>query len=156
MTSREFYTKLGEAIYRIDGAYDVFARDSKVTPNMLWLLCALSDGKEHSQCQICRDWHFPRTTVNTLVKELQAKGYLEMIPVPGSRREMRIELTEAGKEFAAGIVAPVWEAEDRLFQRFFAGREAAFIHELHAFADAMEEFFANSEKMDLRRENDDQ
>lgn len=144
MTSREFYCKLGEAIYRIDGAYDVFAKDSRVTPNMLWLLCALSDGKEHSQCQICRDWHFPRSTVNTLVKELEGKGYLEMVPVPGRKREMRMELTDAGKAFAAGVVAPVWEAEDRLFQQFFAGRETEFIHELHAFADAMEVFFANT------------
>ncbi len=143
MRSREFYMKLGEAIYRIDGAYDGFAKDSRVSPKMLWLLCALSDGKENSQCQISRDWHFPCTTVNTLVKELEGKGYVEMSPIPGCRREMRIGLTETGRAFAEEIVAPVWEAEDRLFGRFFADRSTDFIEELHAFADAMETSFGN-------------
>ena len=144
MNSREFYKKLGEAIYRIDGAYDVFARNSKVKPNMLWLLCALRDGQPHSQCQICRDWHFPRTTVNTLVKELEDKDYIQMSPIPGSKREMHIMLTDSGREYASEIVAPVWEAEDALFMQFFAGKDLSFIHELHAFADAMEAFFENT------------
>jgi len=142
MNSRAFYKILGEAIYRIDGAYDVFAKNSKVTSNMLWLLCALRDGEQHSQCQICRDWHFPRTTVNTLVKELEEKGFLQLEPIPGCKREMNISLTEAGKAYAAEIVAPVWDAEDALFQQFFGDRDLSFVHELHAFADAMEEFFA--------------
>lgn len=70
-----FFRQLGKAVYGIDAAYDVFSKSAQIKPNMLWLLSALNDGEGHTQKQICWDWGFPKTTVNTLIKELEKGGF---------------------------------------------------------------------------------
>ena len=55
---------------------------------MLWLLSALNDGEGHTQKQICWDWGFPKTTVNTLIKELEKGGYLVRKRVRGADGRM--------------------------------------------------------------------
>ena len=70
-----FFRQLGKAVYGIDAAYDVFSKSAQIKPNMLWLLSALNDGEGHTQKQICWDWGFPKTTVNTLIKRA-GKGRL--------------------------------------------------------------------------------
>lgn len=136
-----FYRLLGEAVYRIDGAYDVFSKSAGIPSTMLWVLSAINDGQEHTQSQICWDWNFPRTTVNTQVKELERLGYVALRPVPGTRRELYVELTEAGKAYADQVLAPVYQAEEELFRRYFQGREPQFVEELNRFSNAMKQFF---------------
>lgn len=136
-----FYRMLGEAVYRIDGAYDVFSKNAGITPSMLWLISALNDGEKHTQSQICWDWNYPSTTVNTLVKELEKSGYVVLSRVPGTRRELYVELTEAGKVYANQILQPVYEAEAQLFAKYFENCDPSFVLQLNRFSDAMKQFF---------------
>lgn len=136
-----FFRQLGKAVYQIDSAYDVFSKGARIKPNMLWLLSALNDGKAHTQSQICWDWNFPRTTVNTLVKELEKSGHVTLRPVPGARRELYVELTPSGKAYADEILQPVYEAEERLFRRYFAEHDTEFVEDLHRFALIMKQYF---------------
>jgi len=137
-----FFRMLGEAVYRIDGAYDVCSKNAGVKPNMLWLLSALNDGQKHSQSQICWDWNYPRTTVNTLVKELEKSGYVVLNPVPGARRELYVELTDSGKAYADSILQNVYDAEDQLFKLYFRDHDMEFVKALNEFSNAMKQFFS--------------
>lgn len=136
-----FYRLLGEAASRILGAYDVFSKSAGIKSNMLWLLSALNDGKKHTQNQICWDWNYSKTTVNTLVKELEKVGYVELIPVPGTKREMYVELTESGKAYADAILKPVYDAEEALFQKYFQDHDMEFVKDVNRFSNAMKMFF---------------
>jgi len=136
-----FFRMLGEAVYRIDSAYDVFSKNAGIKANMLWLLSALNDGQKHTQSQICWDWNYPRTTVNTLVKELEQQGYVELIPVTGTRRELYIELTEEGKAYANSILNKVYEAEEELFERYSRDHDTEFVNQLNQFSNIMKSFF---------------
>lgn len=136
-----FFRMLGEAVYRIDSAYDVFSKNAGIKANMLWLLSALNDGEKHTQSQICWDWNYPRTTVNTLVKELEQQGYVELIPVTGTRRELYIELTEEGKAYANSILNKVYEAEEELFERYSRDHDTEFVNQLNQFSNIMKSFF---------------
>lgn len=136
-----FYRMLGEAVYRIDGAYDVFSKKAGISPSMLWLISALNDGETHTQSQICWDWNYPRTTVNTLVKELEKCGHVTLSHVPGTRRELYVELTEAGKVYADQILQPVYEAEEQLFAKYFENRDPSFVVQLNRFSNAMKQYF---------------
>lgn len=150
-----FYRMLGEAVYRIDGAYSVFSKRAGVSANMLWLISALNDGKPHTQSQLCWDWNYPRTTVNTLVKELEKKGYVALSPVPGTRRELYVVLTPSGREFAEEILRPVYEAEEALFQSYFGEASPEFVGELNRFSAAMKTYFTTEreEKEDKTHED---
>ena len=79
--------------------------------------------------------------MNTLVKELEKSGQVTLRPVPGTRRELYVELTPSGKAYANEVLRPVYEMEERLFRRYFAEHDTAFVEDLHRFALAMKQFF---------------
>ncbi|MBO4990035.1 MAG: winged helix-turn-helix transcriptional regulator [Clostridia bacterium] len=117
MDEREFFYQLGRMIYRIDGVYEEYGRNCKIkSPNLLWILYALGDGEKHSQKQICDDWDIPRSTANTIIKDLESKGYIELTPIKGERRELLISLTPSGKEYADNILSDLYRKEKEVFK----------------------------------------
>lgn len=70
---------------------------------------ALNDGNSHTQIEISNDWELPKTTVNTVIKEIQKNGYVDLIPIKGKRREMSIVLTENGKKYADRVLADLYK-----------------------------------------------
>ena len=57
-------TRIAEIYYR-------WGRKVGIKENLLALLYALSDGGHYTQKQICEEWLIPKTTINTLIKELE-------------------------------------------------------------------------------------
>ena len=112
----EFFYKFGKLIYKIDYYYAEIAKRSGVKPNLMWILYALNDGKSHSQKDISISWDIPITTINTIVKELNNDGYVDLIHIPGKRREMNIILTEKGKEYSKNILKDIYEIEEKIFK----------------------------------------
>ena len=118
MKSREFFYEFGQLIYEIDNAYEQYGKRSNLSsPNLLWILYALNDGKTHTQKSVCDDWQIPRSTANTIVKELEEKGLLSLSHLEGTRREMVICLTDAGKVFADEVLSKLYEKEKEIFEK---------------------------------------
>ena len=111
MNSRSFFYDFGRALYHVDSFYDEFAKQSNVSSALLWVLYALNDGNSHTQIEISNDWELPKTTVNTVIKEIQKNGYVDLIPIKGKRREMSIVLTESGKKYADRVLADLYKKE---------------------------------------------
>ena len=114
--SNDFFYQFGKLIYKIDYFYAEVAKKSGVKPNLMWILYALDDGKSHSQKEISISWDIPITTINTIVKELIDDGYVELIHIPGKRREMNIILTDKGKEYSKKILNDIYKIEDETFK----------------------------------------
>ena len=112
----DFFYRFGKLIYKIDYYYAEIAKKSGVKPNLMWILYALNDGKSHSQKDISISWDIPITTINTIVKELNNDGYVDLIHIPGKRREMNIILTEKGKEYSKNILKDIYEIEEKVFK----------------------------------------
>lgn len=115
MNARQFFYNFGKAIYHVDSFYDEFAKQSNVSSALLWVLYALNDAQPHTQIEVSTEWELPKTTVNTVIKELQQNGYVELIPIKGKRREMSIALTEAGKEYADSILSDLYKKEAAVY-----------------------------------------
>ena len=111
MNSREFFYDFGRALYHVDSFYDEFAKQSNVSSALLWVLYALNDGNPHTQIEISNDWELPKTTVNTVIKDIQKDGYALLVPIKGKRREMSIVLTESGKKFADDVLSDLYKKE---------------------------------------------
>ena len=120
MDSKKFFYEFGRALYRVDSFYDEFAKGCNVSPALLWILYALNDGKQHTQIEICNDWELPRTTVNTVVKDLEHKEYVRLVPIKGKRREMLIELTDEGKSYADGTLSGLYDQERAVYESLSA------------------------------------
>lgn len=94
---RKTMRQLMVALNNVDETYCSDIYNIKVSESELWLMYALDDEKLHSQKQICEEWGFPKTTLNTAIKQAEKAGYLTMTLISGKRREMNICLTEKGK-----------------------------------------------------------
>lgn len=116
MNSRSFFYDFGRALYHVDSCYDEFAKQSNVSSALLWVLYALNDGNSHAQIEISNDWELPKTTVNTVIKEIQKNGYVNLIPIKGKRREMSIVLTENGKKYADMVLADLYKKEAEVYK----------------------------------------
>ncbi len=116
MNSRSFFYDFGRALYHVDSFYDEFAKQSNVSSALLWVLYALNDGNSHTQIEISNDWELPKTTVNTVIKEIQKNGYVDLIPIKGKRREMSIVLTENGKKYADMVLADLYKKEAEVYK----------------------------------------
>ena len=120
MNSREFFYDFGRALYHVDSFYDEFAKQSNVSSALLWVLYALNDGNPHTQIEISNDWELPKTTVNTVIKDIQKEGYIELVPIKGKRREMSIVLTESGKKFADNVLSDLYKKEAETYKSLTA------------------------------------
>ena len=112
----EFFYRFGKLIYKIDYFYSEIAKKSGVKPNLMWILYALNDGKSHSQKEISVSWDIPITTINTIVKELNNEGYVDLIHIFGKRREMNIILTKKGKDYSKKVLKEIYEIEQKTFE----------------------------------------
>ena len=118
MTSKEYFYEFGKLIYKVDGFYAEYAKKFDVKENLLWILYALNDGKDHSQKEICDSWDIPRSTVNTITKELEGEGYVTLSQIKGEKRELRLKLTDEGKEYAESLLSELYEIEAIVFEKF--------------------------------------
>lgn len=90
------------AANRCAGVYYEIAKKMEIKENTLLLLDILSDQKQHSQKQICDDWHIPKTTLNTIIKECVKAGYIVLLTQNQSKEKL-ISLTDSGQIFAEKV-----------------------------------------------------
>lgn len=116
MNERIFFYQLGKLVYQIDGVYEIYGRNCRVSSNLLWILYALNDGERHSQKQICEDWAIPRSTANTIIKDLESKNYIALSQIKGERRELLVSLTQSGKQYADDVLSDLYRREKEIYR----------------------------------------
>lgn len=139
--TRKDVRKLVIAISNLDKIYTANTPKIGRQSTELWLMYALNDGEAHSQKQICEEWGFPRTTLNTVTKKCEAAGYLTLTAIPGKRREMLICLTEKGKNYADQILNVIYRAENRAMEKILETYPADFIDVLGDFVQCLKSAF---------------
>lgn len=117
MNSREFFYKFGVSLYKIDMYYSEYAKKSEIKENEMWILYALNDMKEHSQKEISKTWEIPRSTINTITKDLENRKIIELKKIEGERRELIVKLTDKGKEYTDRVLKDLYGMEKRVFDR---------------------------------------
>ena len=144
MDERIFFYRLGRLIYQIDGVYEGYGKNCKLgAPNLLWILYALNDGERHSQKQICDDWDIPRSTANTIIKDLESKNYITLSQIKGERRELLVSLTQSGKKYADGILSDLYQREKEIY---------AEIESPEALLDTLQNLAAKMQKIAAKGE----
>ena len=128
------------AMNRIDGLYHQAARKLGIKDNTLILLYALDDGQPHSQKQIGEEWLLPKTTINTIVRELEEQGYL-VLEVEEHTREKNICLTPRGKQYARMLLKKVYEMEELAMRDMIEHHSPEFARSCFDFADCLQHSF---------------
>ena len=126
------------AFNRIDNVYYQFARNSSIGENKLILLYALNDGQGHSQKEISKNWLLPRTTVNSIIKDLERDELITQAAIPGKRREKKIWLTDKGIAYANEALKVMYQCEsgalDAVLQVY-----PSFVNSMKCFSRELEQ-----------------
>lgn len=142
MNNYDLIRQLILSINKIDGNYYQAAKKMGINENTLSLLYALGDEQPHSQKQICEEWLIPKTTINTIVKELIQKNYLTLIHKEHSR-EKEIILTKDGALYASSILNTIYTCEEEAMRKTLQKYSPEFIEAFKFFTDSLEEELAD-------------
>ena len=110
-SKRQQSWKFSTLLFRIDGLYDQWAKRTGETGNTLAIFYALESGELYTQKQLSEEFLIPKQTLNSIVKDCIAKGYIRLAPSPENHREKLLCLTEAGREYVDSFLAPLLAIE---------------------------------------------
>ena len=102
-----------------DALYHSVAVKYGLSDTALWILYLVSeDSGNTTQQDLCRENCFAKQTINTAVNSLVKNGFLERIPIPGTRNHKKLSLTPAGWELANRTTGNLKKAEEAAYGRF--------------------------------------
>lgn len=129
-----------DAIYReTDRLYYEFARGCGLSTTAFWsLVSAVVGGGSTTQAHVANEYSFSRQTVNSAIKNLEAKGLVSIAVEAGDRRSKTVSLTEAGQAFCEEHVRPAVDAERRAFDSLGLAERREFVRLVRAYADAID------------------
>ena len=128
--------KFSTLLFRIDGLYDQWAKRTGETGNTLAFFYALESGRPYTQKQLSEEFLIPKQTLNSIVKDCVAKGYIRLTPSPENHREKLLCLTEAGQEYIDRFLAPLLAIEQYAVGQMEQACGNAVMKGLEIFCDA--------------------
>ncbi len=105
--------KLIEQFQNMDNAYEAYAKSKGLTYLSLMVLdviYALGDGC--TQKQISEDTHYPKQSINLVVKAFLEDGIVELRELPENRKNKGITLTDKGRQLCNDVIVPLLRQEE--------------------------------------------
>ena len=108
--------------------YDEYAKRHGMLLKTLLVVNALFYAKEGmTQAEICRRTFQSKQTVNLIVKNLLADGYVTVAGAAENRRNKIVQMTQAGRACCEGVVRHITWAEDTAMSMFSAEQQKQLI-----------------------------
>ncbi len=125
------------ALWRESNAvYEDWAKKQGLSFNSLLVLYSFDEhGESCTQKMISQEWTIPKQTVNTILKDFEKKGYIELVPLPADKRNKVIRLTPAGRAFCDRMIAALHEKELLVMKKMGLSRMAELNDSLALFIE---------------------
>ena len=138
MKSREQMKQIDRAIWQTTSLYAEWSRMQGLTYNTLLVLCAIDRFGTPTQKQIAEGYSLPKQTVNSIVKELEHRGWVHT-QTGAVGRERPLAFTEEGHVQAGVILERMYQLEDRVMERMGPALCQSMLEGELAFAAALAE-----------------
>lgn len=110
----------------IDGLYREAAVKLRITDTELRILYViLIEGNGCNQSSLYRKTGITRSTVNSALHQMQKKGFIEL--QKGDGRNVRVLLTDSGKELADKTAARIISIENGIFAQWTEAEKERFL-----------------------------
>ncbi len=139
---KDLMRRLISDIAKMDGLYYLWGKNTGISENMLTLMYVLNDNKTHTQKQICEQFSIPKTTINTIVKELIEKGLI-VFENGENLKEKKLALTEKGKICAEEITGELKDIEKIAMEKTLEKYSINFIEAFEYLLESMENEIKN-------------
>lgn len=108
--------------------YDEYAKSHGMLMKTLLVVNVLFYAKGGmTQREICQRTFQSKQTVNVIMKNLLADGYVTVTQVPENKRNKMVEMTEAGRAYCEKVVRHITWAEDTAMSMFTAEEQRHLI-----------------------------
>jgi len=95
-----------------DFLYHDIAQKANISEAAFWILYIICGTKNtYSQSDICREWLYPKQTVNSAITKMCKDGLLNLVPDKNVGNRKVLCLTSTGREFCDHWILPVMEAD---------------------------------------------
>lgn len=126
------------AVDRTDYLYEKWAKKLGVNNYVSRIMYMLYLSEVNRQKEMVENYSMPKQTVNTVITELQKKGYIILIPDENDKRSKIIKLTQEGINYANKIVTPLLDCEIRVLKKMGTQRVEMLIDTMNQYADLLE------------------
>lgn len=126
------------AVDRTDYLYEKWAKKLGVNNYVSRIMYMLYLSEVNRQKEMVENYVMPKQTVNTVITELQKKGYIILIPDENDKRSKIIKLTQEGINYANKIVTPLLDCEIRVLKKMGTQRVEMLIDTMNQYADLLE------------------
>lgn len=110
--------KLMKQFQNMDQAYEEYAKSKGLNYLSLMVLEEIYElGDGCTQKQISEDTHYPKQSVNLVIKSFLTDGIVELKELPENRKNKGIFLTEKGRRFCDDVAAPLLKQEEEAMSR---------------------------------------
>lgn len=110
-----YINKYWEVWGQNDALYESWAASQNVNSKQLFVLYALDQRDSVTQKMIADYTGLPKQTVNTVIRNLKAEGYVTLSTERSDHREKLVVFTEKGKIYSKNLLTPLYELEHRVF-----------------------------------------
>lgn len=132
-------TRFMELMQRIDRLYEEYARAKGMTYMSMSVLETIYEHPDGcTQKQICEETHYPKQSVNLIVKSFLLDGYVELCEIPADRRNKQIALTEAGRAYADEKVGRLWRIDQDATDCLSAPEREELLRLIGVYAESYE------------------
>jgi len=101
--------------------------EEDVTPGLFGVLVIIEANPDLKQSELARATHLDRSTVVTVIDNLERRGLVERRVALHDRRSNAIRLTDAGTALLRKLKRQVSQHEKRLLQNFSAAERETFL-----------------------------
>lgn len=126
------------AVDRTDYLYEKWAKKLGVNNYVSRIMYMLYLSEVNRQKEMVENYGMPKQIVNTVITELQKKGYIILIPDENDKRSKIIKLTQEGINYANKIVTPLLDCEIRVLKKMGTQRVEMLIDTMNQYADLLE------------------
>lgn len=126
------------AVDRTDYLYEKWAKKLGVNNYVSRIMYMLYLSEVNRQKEMVENYGMLKQTVNTVITELQKKGYIILIPDENDKRSKIIKLTQEGINYANKIVTPLLDCEIRVLKKMGTQRVEMLIDTMNQYADLLE------------------
>ncbi len=129
--------RLMQQFQSMDKAYEDYARSKGLNYLSLMVLEEIYElGDGCTQKQIADDTHYPKQSVNLVVKAFLEDGVVELKELPENRKNKGITLTEKGRQLCDNIVVPLLQQEEMATREMKRDERLELIRLLELYGEA--------------------
>lgn len=148
----DFYTLMNDfnfSIWDTNAAYNTFSKKSGINYNALLFIYALKQAHCRTQKEIADLLTFSKSTVHSIFKDFEKKGYLFLEIHPHNQKEKIIQTTASGEAYFSHILKEVTQLEKKVVQTMGIQRFSKLVE----LSVLFKELIANEVAMDTNVES---